>query len=908
MKKEAIIFFWVLLIPLFISGQGETSNWYFGSGAGLRFNNDGSVTPLSNGQLRTLEGCATISDPFGNLLFYTDGITVYNARHQRMENGNGLFGNDSSSQSAIIVPDPGNENGYYIFTVDTSFGEFDESSGFNYSYVNLMLADGLGAVTKKNVNLLPRCSEKISAVVKDCDESSFWVITSAPANANSEIYNNIFSYEINGEGIQEPVKSVIPQLYAEDKRGYLKLSPNGAKVAMATAESGLFLLDFNPTTGTVSNPLRLFMNRQNFAPYGVEFSPNNRFLYVHSSNDTMEEPHSSALFQFDLQSTDINESRRTLDQRSIYRGALQLGQNGKIYRALANSYQAGTNFLGVIENPNDPQAEYVHNAIELGPGTRSTQGLPPFVQSFFDKVNIIGSKGENRTNSGTLPLCVGESYTLEAPEFANGTYVWYKDNEKLANSTSSLELANTTIADSGTYKLVIEGVGYGRCPVQGEAKVIVEPIPEPEDTELVQCDIDENPEDGLAIFNLNNALSGLTGPGSDFSLTFFTSEQNVLDNVPIANPEKYQNIRAGEEIWVSVRNKAGCGDLAKITLQTVPVAIEQATVPNFYGCDEDPQDAILAGFFDFDELALRYTGMEASFYSDLEDLAQGENALVDPEVFEEGTVIYVKLANNGQCAAVEYVTLLIDPKPQVEPPSDIPILCLNNPSITLIGPEGYDEYQWLRETDNGTYEVVSEGMVANLSNGGSHILQVTEFYEDQQGTRSCSNTAIFTVPVSNVAIFQPEPEVRDLSQNNIITVFTFGEGDYEFSLNPEGPYQSDNFFENVPSGFVTVYARDKNGCGLSETEVAVVGHDKFFTPNNDGVNDFWQINGINKLVQPGSLITIFNRYGKLLAQLRPEERGWDGTFKGIPVPSSDYWFRVELQDGRMFKGHFTLKR
>ncbi|VAV85031.1 hypothetical protein MNBD_BACTEROID02-921, partial [hydrothermal vent metagenome] len=103
-----------------------------------------------------------------------------------------------------------------------------------------------------------------------------------------------------------------------------------------------------------------------------------------------------------------------------------------------------------------------------------------------------------------------------------------------------------------------------------------------------------------------------------------------------------------------------------------------------------------------------------------------------------------------------------------------------------------------------------------------------------------------------------------------------------------------------------VFVRDKEGCGKDSSEVTLLDYPKFFTPNNDGYNDFWQIRGISKY--PTSEIFIFDRYGKLLKQLSPTEQGWDGSFIGKQMMSTDYWFTVKLNNGRTFQGHFTLKK
>jgi gliding motility-associated-like protein len=83
---------------------------------------------------------------------------------------------------------------------------------------------------------------------------------------------------------------------------------------------------------------------------------------------------------------------------------------------------------------------------------------------------------------------------------------------------------------------------------------------------------------------------------------------------------------------------------------------------------------------------------------------------------------------------------------------------------------------------------------------------------------------------------------------------------------------------------------------------------RFFTPNGDGINDFWYIKNLNQRISGNGFITIFDRYGKLIYQINPQNQVWDGAFNGSPLPSSDYWFQFQLDDGKIIKGHFSLKR
>lgn len=125
MKKLFFLSSFFILINSY--AQKEANNWFFGGNAGLSFET-GSPVPIAGGQLNTEEGCTSISTSDGDLLFYSNGVYVYNKNNQQMPNGYGLHGDQSSTQSGIIVPKPGDPNIYYIFTVEDQNGD---GNGFN---------------------------------------------------------------------------------------------------------------------------------------------------------------------------------------------------------------------------------------------------------------------------------------------------------------------------------------------------------------------------------------------------------------------------------------------------------------------------------------------------------------------------------------------------------------------------------------------------------------------------------------------------------------------------------------------------------------------------------------------------------------------------------------------------------
>ena len=145
------------------------------------------------------------------------------------------------------------------------------------------------------------------------------------------------------------------------------------------------------------------------------------------------------------------------------------------------------------------------------------------------------------------------------------------------------------------------------------------------------------------------------------------------------------------------------------------------------------------------------------------------------------------------------------------------------------------------------------------------------------------------------------------SDNTEIVIQVDGSDVYEYQLD-EGPFQSSNVFSNVSNGDHTVRVQDFYGCTDASMVFTVIGYPKYFTPNNDGYHDFWNVTGFKDQT---AIITIFNKYGKLLKQLSSSGKGWDGTFNGQILPADDYWFTIKYTEKSIqkeFKSHFSLKR
>ncbi|WP_318544133.1 T9SS type B sorting domain-containing protein [Marixanthotalea marina] len=891
--------------------QSEAANWYFGFGAGIQFNQaSGTVSSLNDGQLVTFEGCTSISDDSGSLLFYTDGSTVWNKNHGVMQNGFGLLGDSSSTQSAIIVPKPDDNTLFYVFTVGAQFN----NTGLHYSVVDMTQNGGLGAVTQRNVNLLNISSEKITAVLKDCITKSMWVVSFAAEDGNSETYNTFHAFEVSVNGVDsKSIKSTFP-INITDPRGYLKLSPDGTKLASANfsvnndnntfSQDKLLLCDFDTATGIVSNPIRLSINSQNTFPYGVEFSPNSQLLYVHSSNnfqanglgglDNNPENHRSTLTQFDLTQQNIQTAQTIIDDRQLYRGGLQLGPDGRIYRALSATYQTGLPYLGVIRNPNNVgiDCNYQHNAVNLSPN-ESSQGLPPFIQSLFNTQIDIIKNGKSNIN---LALCDGDSYQLVSENIPGATYTWTKDNLPLSNNNYDL-----IVTESGHYEVVINP-NNGDCEIEGQAYVFFNPNPTVENKTLIQCD-EDGTKDGVTLFNLNEAYKNLSST-EPLTYSFYTD----LARTKEVNSNAFENTMNPQTIYVKATNaNTDCFSYAELTLTVSITDVNDIILPAV--CDDDGVEDGLHVFnlneADDDILnGIPAIGLEISYYETYEDalleVKNLGNSYKNKTPYSQ--TIFARVENANACYGISKVGLVVNKLPNIEG-SSTSYYCLNTQQpITLdaglIG-DSPNNYNYLWSSGETSYSIQVNAIDA-------YTVTVTN------KVTGCSKTKTITVEPSNIATFK-KLNVVDISDNNSISVLVSGEGTYNYALYNQDnslyrPYQESSVFENINPGIYSVLVKDiKNDCGVVNNLISVIGYPKYFTPNNDGINDTWQVIGISNMFQPDTDINIYDRYGKLIKQLNPLGEGWNGFFNGQRLPADDYWFTVKLQDGRIIKSHFALK-
>lgn len=325
-------------------------------------------------------GCSSISDPAGNLLFYTNGETIWDATNQVMANGGALQGNSQAYQSVIIVQRPGTTL-YYVFCENGFASPAIGTFGLKYSIVDMSLAAGMGSVVAKDVVLDTTLSTQKLIATNHCNGRDIWVMTHDKDNTNFKAYLVTAASGLN----PVPVVSSAGTSGIWSTAGEMKFSPNGKKIAY-TASYNFHLFDFDNSTGTVFNFINLGAGY--FLAEGCEFSPDGTKLYGTSNGVPGQSNVIHDLYQWDLcagSTTAVIASKYTINSSSYLRG-MQLAPDGKIY---VSDLSGG---LGVIQNPDSPGSacNYTTSQSYLM-GVFSMMSLPNFNSGYFRQPNLTPS-------------------------------------------------------------------------------------------------------------------------------------------------------------------------------------------------------------------------------------------------------------------------------------------------------------------------------------------------------------------------------------------------------------------------------------------------------------------------------------------------------------------------------------
>jgi gliding motility-associated-like protein len=520
----------------------------------------------------------------------------------------------------------------------------------------------------------------------------------------------------------------------------------------------------------------------------------------------------------------------------------------------------------------DDRNEYFDSAVFLQAG------------SFSPKIDL----GADRSLTTNNPICFGESYTIDTKLPSTYAYKWFKDGIELLGETSP----SYQVTDTGNYKVEVT-LTPTICMATDEIKVEYAPKVDIKNAMLSQCD-DNN--DGITIYDLTRADNLVKN--NDASLSPVVYYESLIEaqgqSNPIANPSTYKNKTPNQIVFARVTNSFGCVNYAEVKMLISNNSISPQNP--ITTCDGD---GVQDGLYHFDlnaqvtpqVLSGLPSGLQVEYYLNTNDAISQKNPL--PNIFNNTIpnqqIIYARIVNGSDCYAITPETLIVN---TFNPPNfqdETAALC-TGVFINLIVDAGFSSYLWSTGETSNTIKVTFPG---------NYSVKVTN-------TNGCIATKNYTVTASGIAIITGAI-INDFAGNgNSVLIEYIGIGNYEFSL--DGSFFQDNpLFNGVAAGEYLVYARDKNGCGLSiPFKIYVLDYPRYFTPNGDGYNDSWKIKNLDLL--PKSTITIFDRYGKLVQQSSSTNSGWNGTLNGYLLPADDYWFNVTFEDNKTIKGHFSLKR
>lgn len=948
----------LLLFSKNLLGQYNTNEnkvWAFSIFVGLDFNS-GTALPFTT-SMQANEGCASVCNSAGGLLFYTEGVTVYNKLGAIMPSGLGIvpFGTSSTTQGVLIVPLPGSTTIYYVFSIEYSAGNISAPpiGKFAYSIVDMSLDGGLGAVTTAGIPIANNLSEKMIAIRGN--NCNIWVLTHSK---DSAIFR---AYEITSAGINlTPVVSSVGSFSGTDSysAGVMKISHDRLKLAVQCIRAnssfvrGTELYDFNPTTGVVSNCRVLETVRNG---YGAEFSPDNSKLYSSEYS-----PGFNYVAQYDISlptTAAIVASKVTLSTAAIPTqaiiGDMKLAYDNKIYRISDDLPPYINRFIDVINFPNNPGSScgFVAKALNISPNW-NVYGLPNTVWTVhYD--TIYARRDTAGCFSATGSATIASSHT--------GTgYLWY----------DGVTTATHTITSAGIYWVAV----HNACNVVMDTIVVhAATIPPPPTIT------------GDTIYCYGDPYTPLSAIGSN--ILWYTSPSSTTGTL---SPPVVNTFSPGIYTFYATQTIDCVSPKQSVTITVLPKITPNFTYQIRRGCISDT-------------VIFTNTSTNADYYSwNFGDHAHLDTSSISTtHIYSAHGVYSVTLTGRTTEGCIADTTIIIDTHypnnagftimPDTLCKGGSSTFTMNVPATALLN------YLWKfgdgdttaftlmpnhQYTVEGVYPVTlsildTAGCVDSLTKYVYVFGVRINIFHD---TTLCvsmpfglqNEVKVLPFPLSGTMSFHWSPAIH-LSDTTAQIPFYRGLGTttYTFTAtaNPLGCIEKDTVRvnsilgkpltrvsrdttitlghsaqlnswneliyrwepndgtlnnPNINNPIATptsttqyiVYGYDENGCQDSAFVTVYVDSDMeeciptAFTPNGDGLNDVFRplCLRLQKIVE----FNVYNRWGELVFTSASADKGWDGTYKGIAQEIGTYYYMITIARANaqnvLYKGDVTLIR
>lgn len=882
MNTKITLYSLFFVLPLLSQAQGENNQWIFGNGAHLSFATGVPVIQSKNTKLNTLEGSTSVSDSKGKLLFYSDGLTVYDRNNEAMPNGMDLKGHKSSTSSAVAVPYPGNKNLYYLFCVDYNMSK--DNKGLTYNIIDMSLNEGKGDLIVKNQTLVLPTDEKI-AVTKRCDSRGFWVVV------HKAFTDSFLSYGISENGLDlKPVVSIIKSPVGERPEiGYLKFSPSGKWLVNAnTLHEKLELFYFDKRTGKITLAAEDTSKYQRAKSpltqtyYGVAFSSKEKYLYV-STLDKGE------IYQYDMELPldKIFKKRVMILNMGRSSGAMQLAKDNKIY--FADGY--GSRYLNCIRKPEEIAAkvDLKMQEIYFGMNGVTNIGLPTLIETSMNYYNL---------GQDVIVLNMN-NFKLDA-KITGGKYLW-----STGETTQSIRVSDT----GGIYW--VDVFDPSACLYY---------------TDTIRVLVYKNfkakmPELPAKIFCSNSTSTSIPLVSTEPGLRFFWINENTeiglgesgRGDIPAFTIPYYTDAKTATIKVYPIKN-GFIGNFVTFTIRITPSPVlSTSNLKTYDYCDGNISEYI--------QFYFKKNKGETKWYNNNVEIGLQDSGsyAIDPFKVKAGNStlisnITVKSWFNSCPGKVEYFTIYVHPIPVLFPVKDIKICAGDEIPLLQVHSNvaksklfGYHPLFPEKEVELNE-EYLKLIYVPRSDKPFEKKIYYFPKYNQCVGKKKSFIYRVLPSPTADFSSTILSSDTGFFNINLFISNESKAYSDFKWIINNT----IDTSFEDIS---VPIHANTKNtielrvnndyGCFSSKTEIIEIPRyiqvfvPNAFSPNSDGKNDVLTLNTIGIRIYK---FIILNRWGEQVYVGDNSSASWDGFYANEVVPDGVYTWVIEGIDvyGKVF--------